>query len=44
MAITATIEMPVINTRVNTVKEDAEGILGREDDRHVNSHLLNVFN
>lgn len=34
------IEMPVIDTWVNTVKADAEGAMRREDDRHVNFYLL----
>ena len=40
MDITAILDMPVINTGVNTVKADAEGVMRGEDDRHVNFYLL----
>ena len=40
MDITAILEMPVINTGVNTIKADAEGVMRGEDDRQENFYLL----
>ena len=40
MDITAITQMPVIDTWVNMVKADAESVMRREDDRHVNFYLL----